>query len=111
MAAGLAARNTLRLEVSYCLYGHEIDETTTPWEAGLGWIVRMGKGKFIGHDTLEKLKEEGRQRKLAGFEMVERGIARDHYPVIVDGTEVGQVTSGSFAPSLKKSVGLVYLPI
>ena len=103
-AAGLAARNTLRLEVSYCLYGHEIDETTTPWEAGLGWIVRLGKGKFIGHDTLEKLKEEGKQRKLAGFEMVERGIARDHYPVIVDGTEVGQVTSGSFAPSLKKSV-------
>ena len=111
MAAGLAARNTLRLEVAYCLYGHEIDETTTPWEAGLGWIVRLGKGKFIGHDTLEKLKEEGKQRKLAGFEMVERGIARDHYPVIVDGTEVGQVTSGSFAPSLKKSVGLVCLPI
>ena len=111
MAAGLAARNTLRLEVSYCLYGHEIDATTTPWEAGLGWIVRLGKGKFIGHDTLEKLKGEGKQRKLAGFEMVERGIARDHFPVIVDGTEVGQVTSGSFAPSLKKSVGLVYLPI
>ncbi|MCH7802795.1 MAG: glycine cleavage system aminomethyltransferase GcvT [Acidobacteria bacterium] len=111
MAAGLAARNTLRLEVAYCLYGHEIDETTTPWEAGLGWIVRLGKGEFIGHDSLEKLKEEGKQRKLAGFEMVGRGIARDHYPVIVDGTEVGQVTSGSFAPSLKKSVGLVYLPI
>ncbi len=111
MAAGLAARNTLRLEVGYCLYGHEIDETTTPWEAGLGWIVRLGKGEFIGHDTLENLKEEGQQRKLAGFEMVERGIARDHYPVLVDGTEVGPVTSGSFAPSLKKSVGLVYLPI
>ena len=111
MAAGLAARNTLRLEVAYCLYGHEIDETTTPWEAGLGWIVRLGKGEFIGQDTLEKLKKEGKQRKLAGFEIVERGIARDHYPVVVEGTEVGQVTSGSFAPSLKKSVGLVYLPI
>jgi len=111
MAAGLAARNTLRLEVAYCLYGHEIDETTTPWEAGLGWIVRLGKGEFIGHDTLAKLKEEEKQRKLAGFEMVERGIARDHYPVWVDGNEVGQVTSGSFAPSLQKSVGLVYLPI
>ena len=111
MAAGLAARNTLRLEVAYCLYGNELDETTTPWEAGLGWIVRLGKGEFIGHDTLEKLKEEGNQRKLAGFEMVERGIARDHYPVSVDGHEVGQVTSGSFAPSLQKSVGLVYLPI
>jgi aminomethyltransferase len=111
MAAGLAARNTLRLEVAYCLYGHEIDETTTPWEAGLGWIVRLGKGEFIGHDNLEKLKEEGKQRKLAGFEMVGRGIARDHYPVSVEGKEVGPVTSGSFAPSLQKSVGLVYLPV
>ncbi len=110
-AAGLAARNTLRLEVAYCLYGNEIDETTTPWEAGLGWIVQLGKGDFIGHHTLEKLKEEEKKRQLAGFEMVERGIARDHYPVSVDGAEVGQVTSGSFAPSLQKSVGLIYLPI
>ncbi|MFQ5928896.1 MAG: glycine cleavage system aminomethyltransferase GcvT [Acidobacteriota bacterium] len=111
MPAGLAARNTLRLEMRYPLYGNDIDDHTTPWEAGLGWIVKLGKGDFIGKETLEKQKEEGVQRKLVGFEMVDRGIARDHYPILIDGQRVGQVTSGSFAPSLQKSIGLTYLPI
>ena len=109
--AGLAARNTLRLEMSYSLYGHEIDRTTTPWEANLGWIVKLDKGDFIGREKLEHLKEQGIHRKLVGFEMVDRGIARDRYPVWVNGKRVGEVTSGSPAPSLQKNVGLVYLPI
>ncbi len=110
-AAGLAARNTLRLEVAYCLYGHEINETTNPWEAGLGWIVKLSKGEFIGQEALVKLKEEGHHRRLVGFEMVDRGIARDHFPVSVGDQRVAEVTSGGFAPSLNKSVGLVYLPV
>ncbi len=110
-AAGLAARNTLRLEVAYCLYGHELNSTTTPWEAGLGWIVKLNKGEFIGKESLAVLKEEGHHRRLVGFEMVDRGIVRDHFPVSIDNKRVGEVTSGGFAPSLKKSVGLVYVPV
>ncbi len=109
--AGLAARNTLRLEMSYSLYGHEIDQTTTPWEANLAWIVKLDKGEFLGKQALERLKETGLDRKLIGFEMVDRGIARDHYPVWVDGDRVSEVTSGSPAPSLDKYIGLAYLPI
>ncbi len=108
---GLAARNTLRLEAGMALYGNDIDETTTPYEANLGWTVKLNKGDFIGRDFLVHQKEEGIQRKLVGFEMVGRGIGRDHYPVLIDGVQVGQVTSGSPAPYLKKNIGLVYLPI
>ena len=109
--AGLAARNTLRLEMSYSLYGHEIDQTTTPWEANLAWIVKLEKGDFIGKEALERLQKAGPRRKLVGFEMIDRGIARDHYPIWIDGDRVSEVTSGSPAPSLKKHVGLAYLPI
>lgn len=109
--AGLAARNTLRLEVRYALYGNDIDETTTPWEAGLGWIVKMHKGNFIGREALEQQKQQGVVRKLVGFEMVDRGIPRDHFPVYVDGKPFGHVTSGSFSPSLQKGIGLTYLPV
>lgn len=108
--AGLAARNTLRLEMRYPLYGQDIDQTTTPWEARLGWIVKLEKGDFIGKEPLARQKTEGIHRKLAGFEMVDRGIAREHYPVLIGGETVGEVTSGSFAPSLHKNIGLVYLP-
>src|SRR6185369_5200523 len=76
---GLGARNTLRLEAKMALYGHEIDDTTTPWEAGLGWIVKLDKGDFIGREALVKQKEQGMAQQLAGFEMRERGIARDGY--------------------------------
>jgi len=108
---GLAARNTLRLEAKMALYGHDIDDTTTVLEADLGWIVKLGKGDFIGRDQLSAQKQQGIARKLVGFEMIERGIARDGYPIFIDGRQVSQVTSGSPAPYLKKNIGLAYLPI
>jgi aminomethyltransferase len=108
---GLAARNTLRLEAGMALYGNDIDDTTTVYEANLGWTVKLDKGDFIGRDALARQKVEGVNRKLIGFEMIERGIGRDHYPVVVDGKQVGQVSSGSPAPYLKKNIGLAYLPI
>ncbi len=109
-AAGLAARNTLRLEMKYALYGNDIDHTTTPLEAGLGWIVKLSKDDFVGKPVLEKQKREGVKRRLVGFELVGKGIARDHYPIFIDGTAVAEVASGSYAPSLEKAVGLAYLP-
>lgn len=107
---GLAARNTLRLEAAFRLYGHDMDETTTPLEAGLGWVVKLGKGDFIGRSALLKQKDEGLKRKLAGFEVLDRAPARDGYPVAVDGQQVGVVTSGSPAPFLKKNIGFAYFP-
>jgi aminomethyltransferase len=111
LPCGLAARNTLRLESAMALYGHEISEATTLYEANLGWICKLGKGDFIGREALVRQKEEGLSRKLVGFEMVERGIARDGHEVFVDGKAVGQVTSGSPAPYLRKNIGLAYVPI
>lgn len=108
---GLAARNTLRLEAKMALYGNDIDDTTTVYEADLGWIVKPAKGDFIGRDALVRQKEAGLTRKLVGFEMLGRGIARDHYPILIGGKEAGQVNSGSPAPYLKKNIGLAYLPI
>ena len=111
LACGLAARNTLRLEAGMCLYGHEIDETTTLLEANLGWITKLNKGYFIGRDRLLKQKEEGIGRKLLGFEVTDRGIARDGQDVLIDGQRVGQVTSGSPAPFLKRNIGMAYVPV
>jgi aminomethyltransferase len=110
--AGLGARDTLRLEAKMCLYGNDIDETTTLVEAGLGWIVSLepAKGDFIGRSVLEEQKKNGPPRKLVGFEVTGRGIARHGYPVLLDGAAVGTVTSGSYAPFLQKNIGLVYLP-
>jgi len=108
--AGLAARNTLRLEACYCLYGNDIDEEHTPLEARLGWIVKFGK-EFIGKEALLKQKEDGISRRLSGFEMIEPGIARDGFGVLIDGKAVSRVSSGCFSPSLKKSIGLTYLPV
>ena len=108
---GLAARNTLRLEAGMALYGHEIDETTTLLEANLGWICKLDKGDFNGREALARQKEEGLKRKLAGFEVTERGIARDDQDVLVDDEKVGKVTSGSPAPFLKKNIGFAYVPI
>jgi aminomethyltransferase len=107
---GLAARNTLRLEAAYRLWGHDMDETTTPLEAGLGWVVKLAKGDFTGRDVLARQKQEGLRRKLVGFEVLDRAPARDGYPVVIAGEQVGQVASGSPAPYLKKNIGLVYLP-
>lgn len=108
--AGLGARNTLRLEAAFPLYGHELDEKTTLLEANLGWICKLDKGEFLGRDVLLKQQQEGTKKKLVGFEMVGRGIARDEYYVIVNDRTEGRVTSGSPAPFLKKNIGLAYLP-
>jgi aminomethyltransferase len=110
--AGLGARDTLRLEAGMALYGNDIDSTTTPLEAGLGWIVKLDKGDFIGRDVLERQRDEGVQRRLVGFEMVDRGIARHGYPVFLeeDGEAVGEVTSGTLLPTLDKAMGMAYLP-
>jgi aminomethyltransferase len=108
---GLGARDTLRLEACLMLYGNDIDDTTTVLEAGLRWLVKFKKGDFLGREALLKQKEEGLTRKLVGFEVTGRGIARSHYPVSVGGSPVGEVTSGTYSPFLKKSIGLTYLPI
>jgi aminomethyltransferase len=107
---GLGARNTLRLEAAMCLYGHEIDSTTTPWEAGLGWICKLDKDEFLGRTVLAHKKEHGPERVLVGFEMADRLIARDGCPVLVGGQPAGRVTSGSPAPFLKKNIGMAYVP-
>jgi aminomethyltransferase len=111
LPCGLAARNTLRLESAMALYGHEIDETTTLLEANLGWICKLNKGDFTGRERLAAQKAEGIKQKLVGFEVTERGIARDGYPVLIDGAPSGRVTSGSPAPFLKKNIGLAYVPV
>jgi aminomethyltransferase len=110
MPCGLAARNTLRLEAAYRLCGNDMDETTTPLEAGLGWVTKLAKGDFFGRDALTRQKAEGLRRKLVGFEVLDRAPAREGYPIVIDGNQVGTVTSGSPAPFLKKNIGLAYLP-
>jgi len=110
LPCGLGARNTLRLEASMCLYGHEIDDTTTPWEAGLGWICKVSKGDFLGREVLNRQKETGVDRALVGFEMQDRLIARDGCVVSIAGKPAGRVTSGSPAPFLKKNIGMAYVP-
>jgi len=110
LPAGLGARNTLRLEAAYALYGNELDEETTLLEAGLGWICKLEKGEFLGRDVLLKQREQGARKKLVGFEMTDRGIARDGYAVWIEGKVAGKVTSGSYAPFLKKNIGMAYLP-
>ena len=108
--AGLAARDTLRLEAAMRLYGNDMDETTTVVEADLGWIVGWKKAEFLGSDVLHKQKAEGPARKLAGFEVLDRAIARHGHDVYVDGQKAGIVTSGTQTPFLKKSIGMAYLP-
>jgi len=108
--AGLGARNTLRLEAGFALYGHELDEQTTLLEANLGWIAKPAKGNFLGRDVLLRQREQGVAKRLIGFEMTDRAIARDGYAVWVEGKSVGKVTSGSPAPFLKKNIGLAYVP-
>ncbi len=109
--AGLGARNTLRLEAAMALYGHEIDATISPLEAGLAWIVKLDKGDFNGRAKLAEQKAAGITRKLCGFEMTERGIGRDGYEISVDGVKAGWVTSGGPSPTTGKNIGLCYLPL
>ena len=108
---GLGARDSLRLEVAYRLYGNDMDEEHTPLEAGLGWIVKLDKpGGFIGSDALIRQKQEGLRRRLAGFKLTGKGIARHGYPVLKDGQRAGEVTSGTMSPVLKEAIGLAYVP-
>jgi aminomethyltransferase len=107
---GLGARDTLRLEARLMLYGNDINERTHPFEAGLGWVVKLDAGDFIGREALRAIKAAGLQRKLVGFEMTGRGIARQGYPILVGGTRVGEVTSGSPGPTVGRNIGLGYVP-
>ncbi|WP_222983814.1 glycine cleavage system aminomethyltransferase GcvT [Flagellimonas meishanensis] len=106
---GLAARDTLRLEMGYCLYGNDIDDTTSPFEAGLGWITKFTKD-FVNSEALAKEKETGPKRKLVALKMEERGIPRNGYPIVDEaGKEIGKVTSGTMSPSLSQGIGLGYV--
>ncbi len=106
---GLAARDTLRLEMGYCLYGNDINDETSPIEAGLGWITKFTKD-FVNSDNLKKQKEEGVSKKLIGFELTERGIPRHDYNIVdANGIKIGVVTSGTMSPSLKKGIGMGYV--
>jgi aminomethyltransferase len=106
---GLAARDTLRLEMGFCLYGNDIDDTTSPLEAGLGWVTKFSK-EFTNSAALQQQKQEGIKRKLVGFEMIERGIPRHDYEIVdADGNNIGKVTSGTQSPSLQKAIGMGYV--
>lgn len=111
LPCGLAARNTLRLEAGMSLYGHELSDEITPLEANLGWITKLQKGDFTGRPEIAEQKAEGLKRQLVGFEMIDRGIARDGFPVYVGDEKVGYVTSGSPAPFLKKNIGMAFVPV
>jgi aminomethyltransferase len=111
MPAGLGARDTLRLENALPLYGHELDENTTPLEARLGWVVRLSKETFIGREALVKQKERGLTRQLAGFTLIDRGIARQGYTLLHDSETAGIVTSGTMSPTLGKAIGLGYVAV
>jgi aminomethyltransferase len=107
---GLGARDTLRLEMKYALYGNDIDQTTNPLEAGLGWVVKPAKGPFLGRDAIERVRAAGPRRRLVGFEMVDRAVARHGYPILHGDASVGEVTSGSYGPSVDRYVGMGYVP-
>jgi aminomethyltransferase len=111
LPCGLGARDTLRLEAKMALYGNDIDDRHTVLEADLGWILKLDKGEFIGRAALARQKAEGIARKLVGFEMLDRRIARQHYPVLKDGATIGEVTSGGPAPWVGKNIGLAYLAV
>jgi len=109
-AIGLAARDTLRLEKGFCLYGNDINDTTSPIEAGLGWITKFTK-EFINHKNLKAQKEGGATKKLVGLELIDKGIARNGYPIVnAEGAEIGIVTSGTMSPTLNKAIAMAYVP-
>jgi aminomethyltransferase len=107
---GLGARDTLRLEMGFCLYGNDIDGTTNPLEAGLGWITRLGKGNFCGRDAIRAMKEDGLKRKLVAFTVNDRAFPRHGYPITIGGVDTGHVTSGTFSPTLERGIGMGYVP-
>jgi aminomethyltransferase len=106
---GLGARDTLRMEMGYALYGNEINEESKPLEAGLGWVIKMDKPEFIGKEAIKKQMDDGNSRKLTGIRLLGRGVPRPHYRVLKNGAPVGELTSGTFSPSLNTGIGLCYL--
>ncbi|MEW6545160.1 MAG: glycine cleavage system aminomethyltransferase GcvT [Nitrospirota bacterium] len=108
--AGLGARDLLRLEMAYLLYGNDISEDTTPIEAGADWVVSFEKGDFIGREALWRQKSQGSARRLAAFELLEKAVPRHGFKILADGRQVGEVTSGNLSPILQKGIGLGYLP-
>jgi aminomethyltransferase len=110
LPTGLGCRDSLRLEMGYALYGNDLDEDTSPLEAGLGWVVKPDKGDFVGRDAVLRVKEQGVRRRLVGFRLKERGFPRHGYPVSVDGSEAGIVTSGTLSPTLGQGIGMAYVP-
>jgi len=111
LPVGLGARDTLRLEMKYALYGLDIDAGTNPIEAGLGWVTKVEKGFFVGRDAIRAVKKAGPARKLVGFVMRGRGVARPGYPIRAGDEQVGVVTSGTYSPSLRRAVGIGYVPV
>jgi aminomethyltransferase len=107
---GLGARDSLRLEMKYMLYGNDIDQHTNPLEAGLGWIVKLDKGDFVGKEPIQRMKQEKPKRRLVAFELLDMGFPRPHYQIQNNGQKIGEVTSGTFSPSLNKGIGLGYVP-
>jgi aminomethyltransferase len=107
---GLGARDTLRLEMKYALYGNDIDETTNPYEAGLGWIVKLDKGDFAGRNALAAIRDRGPERRLVGFRVLDRGFPRPGYGVVLEGQQVDEVRSGTVSPTLGYGIGTTYLP-
>ena len=108
---GLGARDSLRLEMGYILYGNDLDERRTPLEAGLGWVTKLDKGDFIGRDALRQQKESGVRERLVAFVLKERGFPRHGYEIRIDGEPAGEVTSGAHSPSLEQGIGLAYVPV
>jgi len=106
---GLGARDTLRMEMGYSLYGNEINEESKPFEAGLGWVIKLGKEDFIGKAELKKQKGAGNKRKLVGVRLLERGVPRPHYRVLKNDVPIGELTSGTFSSSLNTGIGLCYV--
>ena len=108
--AGLGCRDTLRLEMGFCLYGNDINDDTNPLEAGLGWITKLNKGEFTASEKLKAIKSSGLERKLVGFKMIEKGIPRKDYQVVdMNGITIGQVTSGTQSPTLQEGIGMAYV--
>ncbi len=106
---GLGARDTLRLEMGYCLYGHDIDQSTNPLEAGLGWITRLEKPSFNGRDAIAAVKQQGVRRRLVGMTLADRAFPRQGYPIGRNGENIGTVTSGTFSPTLGTGIGMGYV--
>jgi aminomethyltransferase len=111
MPCGLGARDTLRTEAGFALYGHEIDHSTNPYEARLGWVVSLSKAHFVGRDALARLKETGPKRRLVGLRVAPGGVPRPGLPILDAGRAVGQLTSGTFSPTLKQNIAMGYVPI